>query len=85
MPQLNRKKDERQQRIENDLARMGAALARLEHDKIRVENAIEVTGKMDLLGPILHDLDLVVRAIRANQQALRDEWEKGQKTGWNQP
>jgi hypothetical protein len=80
---LTYQSDSRQAEIENPLANLGVALALLEHDRLRIRQAVgRYAGLLDLLGPVISDLDCVSRAITKAQANLRGEWERGQEERW---
>lgn len=82
--QLSRTQDERQDRIERPLAAAGRSLALLEHDGLRVSQAIDRHSSLvHLLEPVLDDLEEIQNAIREIQELLREEWERGQACRWN--
>jgi len=81
--QLSQKRDARQAAVENRLYSLGAALARLEHDELRVRQAIDRSESLrDLLGPVLEDYRIVMRSIRAAQEKLARDFEDGQASLW---
>lgn len=82
--QLSRMQDLRQDAVESRLSSLGAALALLEHDALRVQQAIHrQSGIEALLSPVLEDIQRVTHAIRAAQSLLREDWEIGQENRWN--
>jgi hypothetical protein len=83
--QLSQVQDMRQEQVENRLSNLGAALALLEHDGLRVRQAIDretLNNLEGLLGPVLEDLELVKAWIRRAQDHLRAGWEDGQENRW---
>lgn len=84
--QLSQIADEKQAQVEAELSSLGVALALLEHDRIRICQAIgRHAGLLDLLGPVIQDLERVSRAIAGAQETLRDDWERGQEERWSRP
>lgn len=81
--QLTRKAGKRQERVENPLALLGAILVVLEHDALRINQAIHRTGLNDLLGPVLVDFDTIRCKVDAIQRYLRDIWDEGQQNRWD--
>lgn len=62
---------------------LGISLALLEHDALRIKQAIgRYDGLLELLTPVLDDLYRISRSIQAAQVYFRDEWESGQETRW---
>jgi hypothetical protein len=80
--QLSRKASRRQAQVENPMALLAGMLAMLEHDSLRVRQAIRRTGLHDLLAPVLEDHRVMACNIRAIQSYLRDLWEDGQDDRW---
>jgi len=80
--QLTRKAGKRQERVENPLALLGAILVLLEHDALRINQAIHRTGFDDLLGPVLDDFEAIRCKIGAVQRHLREIWDEGQQNRW---
>jgi len=74
--------DQRQEKIENPLALIGATLARLDHDSLRIRQAIKRAGLADLLSPVLDDHRQIAGDLRKVQAYLRDIWEEGQDSRW---
>lgn len=81
--QLSRPASERQEAVEIPLSTLGTILALLEHDSLRVHQAIERSGLDDLLGVVLEDHALIARNIRKVQARLRELWEAGQERRWD--
>ncbi len=75
--------DERQSEVENPLARLGVILALLDHDLLRVQQAIRRGGLDELLGPVASDLLRIRKDICQVQVFIREIWERGQKERWN--
>jgi hypothetical protein len=82
MGQLNKDADRRQQGIENPMFLIGSILATLDHDSLRVRQAIRRTGLDELLGPVLDDHESMRCKLRAIQAYLRLIWEDGQENNW---
>ncbi len=82
MSQLKRNQDERQSRHEAQLGALGIVLAILEHDELRIRQAVQRTGEDRLLLPVLEDFRRARCEISALQARLREDWERKQKTGW---
>jgi len=82
MSQLNRSQNERQSRREAQLGALGILLAILDHDELRIRQAVQRTGEERLLGPVLEDFRRARREIIALQDQLRIDWEMKQKTRW---
>jgi len=82
MSQISRDADQRQAAVEDPLAALGAALALIEHDQLRVRQAIRRSGMDDLLVPVLEDYARISAAIQRTQRALRANWEAGQGERW---
>lgn len=80
--QLSRKADRRQERVENPMALLAGMLAMLEHDSLRVRQAIRRTGLHDLLDPVLEDHKEMRCKICTIQRYLRDLWDDGQANRW---
>ena len=80
---LSRDGNSRQERIENALALLGTSLLRLEHDNLRVQQAINRTGLDDLLSPVIDDHRQVKLNLRHVQKLLREIWDDGQANRWN--
>jgi hypothetical protein len=80
--QLSRKADARQARVEDALALLGSVLFLLEHDTLRVHQAIRRTGLEELLGQVIDDHDRIACNIRAAQGRLREIWDDGQENRW---
>jgi len=81
--QLSKNADSRQALVENRLYSLGAALAILEHDELRVRQAIARREEMrDLLTPVLHDIERVRDSILAAQTLLGCEFQAGQANNW---
>lgn len=73
----------RQERVENALALLGTSLLRLDHDDLRVLQAIDRSGLNDLLGPVIDDHRQVRLNLRQVQKLLREIWDDGQASRWN--
>ena len=82
--QLSRKADRRQANVETPMGLIGVTLARLEHDSLRVNQAIRRTGLHDLLGPVLEDHQRIANDLRQVQRYLREIWEEGQAVRWQE-
>lgn len=80
--QLSRRADNSQEQIENPLALLGSALALLEHDTLRIRQAIRRGGLDDLLSPVIDDHTLIAQYLRKTQNHLREIWEAGQDRRW---
>ncbi|MDR3572884.1 MAG: hypothetical protein P4L50_03400 [Anaerolineaceae bacterium] len=80
--QLDTDSDNRQNRVEGALSTLGTTLALLEHDMIRVRQAIRRSGLTDLLTPVLDDYELLSKRIHCIQCDLRGQWDAGQKSRW---
>jgi hypothetical protein len=80
--QLSRKADRRQAQVENPLALLGTALALLEHDTLRVRQAIRRGGMDDLLSPVVEDHRLIAQYLKTTQGHLRALWDEGQGKRW---
>ena len=84
--QLTYQSDKNQAGVETRLSSLGVALALLEHDRLRITQAIgRHAGLLDLLGPVIADIERVRLAICCAQADLRGEWEEGQKRRWEEP
>jgi len=79
---LSRKADCRQEAVENPLALLGSALALLEHDTLRVRQAIRRGGMDDLLSPVVEDHALIAQYLIRIQRQLRRIWDQGQEQRW---
>ncbi len=79
---LSQKADRRQAQIENALALMGGAVARLEHDSLRVRQAIRRTGLHHLLDIVVEDHLRIADDLRKAQAELKGIWEDGQQSRW---
>lgn len=83
MSQLSAPQDSRQGDVEENLARLGRARALLEHDSIRVKQAIDREEDLDhLLEPVIIDVIDAIRHIQEVQKSLRKVWENGQQNHW---
>lgn len=80
--QLSHRADTLQEAVEDPLFDLGVSLALLEHDLLRIHQAIEARRAGDLLEPVVDDLDLVAKHIRGAQEFIREVWEKGQDSRW---
>lgn len=81
--QLSRVQDSNQQSVENQMSNLGVALALLEHDEMRVRQAIaRHDGLLELLLPVLQDLNRITQSIRHTQDLLRQTWDSGQNRNW---
>lgn len=80
--QLSKQADHRQEQVENPLALLGSALALLEHDTLRVRQAIRRGGMDDLLSPVVEDHTLIAQYLRRAQKHLRRLWDDGQERRW---
>ncbi len=81
--QLSRLANAGQESVENPMFSLGVALALLEHDMLRVRQAIRRCGLDDLLSPVLNDYDQITRELRHLQTVLRSSWEDGQSKRWS--
>ena len=81
--QLSRKANKRQQNVENSMALIGVSLTRLEHDNLRIRQAIDRCGLADLLGPVIDDHQRISRNLLKIQNFLREVWEDGQNRRWS--
>lgn len=81
--QLSRDANHRQQRVENSLALIGVSLIRLEHDSLRVRQAMDRCGMDDLLEPVLEDHQRVSKNLRKIQNLLHEIWNDGQSARWS--
>jgi plasmid stability protein len=82
--QLSRSADARQASVEDRLYSLGTALAILEHDELRVRQAISRREEMrELLTPVLTDIERVRRSILAAQAQLGHEFQAGQANNWD--
>jgi len=79
---LGAKQDMRQQEVEGVMASLGVALALLDHDRLRLQQAIRRARLDDLLGPVLEDYSLIVDNLHILQAALRNVWEQEQARRW---
>jgi hypothetical protein len=73
---------ERQRRVEILLGRMGVMMAILDHDTLRVNQAIRRTGLTDLLSPVIDDHHQIRKNLEALQQELSEIWTSGQAAKW---
>lgn len=81
---LSKKANHNQSRVENPMALLGSMLARLEHDSLRVRQAIRRNRDLhDLLGRVLEDHERISTDIRDLQGQLRKLWEDGQTRRWD--
>jgi hypothetical protein len=80
--QLSQDADRRQAAVEDPLALLGSVLLRLEHDNLRVRQAMRRAGLADLLGPVVADHALIRAQIRLIQDELRALWDAGQASRW---
>lgn len=83
MSQLSKKRSDRQEHIENSMALIGASIARLDHDSLRVRQAIRRSGLNDLLGRVLEDHEEIKKSLRLAQDNLREIWDDGQRDHWD--
>ncbi len=79
---LSALQDAYQGRVEDELSALGVAIALLEHDMIRVRQAIARSGLSDLLGPVLADYERIYDRLRRIQADIGPEWQAGQKDRW---
>jgi hypothetical protein len=79
---LSDRQDQRQGSVEGVMGSLGVALALLDHDKLRVEQAIRRGGFTDLLQPVVIDYFKIAQNIKDVQETLRGEWENGQSNKW---
>jgi hypothetical protein len=84
MSRLNSMQDSHQQSVEDCAADLGTSLALLDHDMLRVKQAIRRTGLNDLLGPVVEDYQRIRRQIVRAQGRLRVEWDRGQEEEWKE-
>ncbi len=80
--QLSQDADRRQAAVEDPLALLGSVMLRLEHDNLRVRQAMRRAGLADLLGPVVADHALIQEQIQSIQAALRALWDDGQERRW---
>lgn len=83
MSQINRDADRRQSQAESSLGGLGILRAILEHDELRIRQAIRRTGERRLLEPVLEDFVRARQEIAQIQDALSGEWRSGQESGWS--
>lgn len=81
--QLSQEADRRQEAVEDPLALLGAVRMRLEHDSLRVRQAMRRAGLADLLGPVIDDHALIREQLEKIQAALRALWDDGQSRRWD--
>lgn len=82
--QLTRMQDDRQDQVETALANLARVMALLDHDSLRVDQAIRRHGSLsDLLGPVLDDIEDHRVSLRRVQDLLRDRWDAGQAGRWD--
>ena len=79
---LSNQADRLQESVEDPLFSLGVALALLDHDLLRIHQAIESEHAGELLDPVIEDLDLVARSIRDAQIFIGKVWNKGQESRW---
>jgi hypothetical protein len=81
--QLGKSQDIRQSAVENPLSTLGTMLALLEHDRLRICQAVgRHAGLLELLAPVIGDIDRMSAAIREIQCGMKEDWESGQKKRW---
>lgn len=81
--QLGKLQDIRQSAVENPLSTLGVMLALLEHDRLRITQAVgRHAGLLELLAPVIGDIDRMRAAILQIQGGMKEEWESGQKKRW---
>jgi hypothetical protein len=84
MTQIKRHADRDQQRVEETLGRIATILVLLEHDGLRVHQAIKRAGLADLLSPVIDDHHRIKTNLLQIQKDLSDIWEQGQSRRWEQ-
>lgn len=83
MAQISRKADKKQSDTESSLGSLGVVRAILEHDELRIRQALRRSGEKGLLEPVLEDFKRARIEIERVQQVLVEAWQSGQKSGWN--
>lgn len=81
--QLSKRAEHRQGAVEDPLALLGSVRMRLEHDSLRVRQAMRRAGLADLLGPVIEDHALIRVQLELIQAALRTLWDEGQSRRWD--
>lgn len=85
MSQLTNKQDSRQKLVESRIGDLGVMIALLEHDNLRIQQAIDRTGVDDLLRPVLADHCKLIQAIQRVRRDFGEIWKLGQKMRWEEP
>ena len=79
---LNNNADIRQQTIESPMFYLGTTLVSLELVDLRVKQAIDRTGLVELLGPARDDIHSIIQNIKKTQSLLKPIWQDGQSKRW---
>jgi hypothetical protein len=74
--------DARQANVEALLGRLGTMMAILDHDTLRVSQAIRRSGLNDLLSPVVQDHQRIRQDLRRLQNELSEIWRAGQANNW---
>jgi hypothetical protein len=74
--------DLKQSNVEGLMGTVAVSLVLLDHDRLRIEQAIRRAGLADLLQPVVIDYLRISQNLKSVQETLRGEWESGQLSRW---
>jgi len=82
MTQKTTSREKNQENVENALANLGTSRRVLRMVWLRINQAINMFGAVDLLNPALDDITEAEERVAEAQHQFSEFWDKGQKNGW---